>query len=496
MSVFYQELDALIRAGALAKAKDLLKTSRNRKFPSDELGKISLLARRVGMPEMALRLLSPVVRPQGRVKAQATAEHYTEYGGALIHVGSTLEGMKMLEGLKPPYPPQALLYWAFGCFSRWEYMKAIPRLREYVERPELTEYERAVGKANLAAAMVYERTEEAHDFVVGVIREFEEKKYDRLRLNMSISLCDISSSQGNYSEAREALKRALPSLNSTTSFDALFMEKWFALLNLMEKKPGADAEILKVREKAIQMRHWETIRNLDHHLMMVKKDEALLAKLYFGTPYPEMKKRFVKDFGGKWDPPESFDWRPSKAKHGSRLIDLSAPQELEKKISGLKAGQLPARLLSVLTSDLYRPFGIGALFAQVFPGDYYNYLSSPGCIHQLVKKTRKLVGDLGIIIVEKRGLYSAMESKVRMRIPRVWAPEERSQSMMAALERKFPAPTDFSTAEAARALDLNYWTVVKWLKEAVDTGVLDRSGAARATRYRFRESNLKLNVGG
>lgn len=485
---FFEEVDELVKAGALAQAKDLLRKSRQRNFPADEVGKICLLARRVGMPELALRLLAPIVRPQGRVRSEATAEHFTEYGGALIHVGSTLEGMKLLEGIKAPFPPQALLYWSFGCFSRWEYGRAIPKLEEYVKRPELTPYEALVGKANLAAAMVYERTEKAHDFVLEIIRECEEKKADRLRLNMLISLCDISSFQKNLGEARGALEKAKALLSSTTSFDALFLEKWFAILDLMEKKPDALSSIETVRKKALLMRHWETIRNLDYHLVMQTRNRALLSKLYFGTPYKILKERIVKDFGEPWDAPDHYDWQPPAAKKSAKLVDLSDHHGLEKQFSKLKAGQLASKLISVLTSDLYRPFGIGSLFGHIFPDEYYNYLSSPTRIHQLVKRSRAVVEPLGLKISENHSLYSIAESALRIRIPRELSLAPRMDSLLVSLQREYPAPAVFSAPEAAESLRLNYWSVVRWLKDAVANGTLEKSGAARATRYCFKST--------
>jgi len=485
---FYDEIDQLVKNGKLTQAKDALRKSRQRKFPSNEIGKICLLARRCGLPELALRWLSPIVRPQGRTKSVATPDHLVEYAGALIHLGGVLEGMQIIDDVKEPLPPRAHLYWAFGCFARWEYAKSIPRLEAYIRHPEVSDYDRAMGKANLAAALAYERDPKAHDFLVEVIAELKEKKYDRLRLNVQMSLADLSASNNAFEEGRSTLREAEASLGGGSSYDSLFLAKWFAVLDLREGIRGAEKKLQAVRAKALELKHWETIRNIDYHLVMKKHDRDRLARLYFGTPYPMLREKILRDFVEAWSPPDTYEWIPDGAKPTSKLLDFSNSLELEAKFSQFKAGHLGARLVSVLVSDLYRPFNIGAIFGHLFPDEYYNYVSSPARLHQLVKRTRDATKRLGLVISEAEGLYSLATSKVRLRIPREVFLVPRAQSMMAQLRTLFPEEAVFSAEQAAKALDANYWTVVKWIRSAVAEGKLEKQGAARATRYRFSQA--------
>ena len=136
---------------------------------------IAKLARRVNSPELAIRILHPIVRPTNRSQPKATGTEISEYAAALTYIGASTEAYGLLGKVDAQANPEVLLYQAFALFAQWNYKAAIDPLVQYINRKDISDYDRLVGKANLASALVIERVhkdaEEVLTSIIGQARE-------------------------------------------------------------------------------------------------------------------------------------------------------------------------------------------------------------------------------------------------------------------------------------------------------------------------------------
>src|SRR2546430_1421867 len=94
-------VERLIREGKIAPAQRVLGQLAREKIPRASLARYAGLARRAGLPGLALRWLVPVVRPSPRRPAQAAPSETIEYAASLIRLGATAEALALLA----PFPP-------------------------------------------------------------------------------------------------------------------------------------------------------------------------------------------------------------------------------------------------------------------------------------------------------------------------------------------------------------------------------------------------------
>ena len=80
-----------------------------------------------------------------------------EYAGSLIEVGCLQEAFGYLERVDTKKFPEALLIRSFGLFANWDYVHAIPLLEQYIDNSKISDYQKLVGKINLAASMIFEQ---------------------------------------------------------------------------------------------------------------------------------------------------------------------------------------------------------------------------------------------------------------------------------------------------------------------------------------------------
>ena len=142
--------------GQTAKARQELARYRLTSLTRGEKFALAAVARRAGLPYLTLRLLAPFVRPPPRHSVQASEAEKAEYAAALVRVGASREAMGLLGELNGKAVPQVFLYKAHAHITQWEYSLAIPMLQNYL-KASLDDYQRIVGKVNLASAFVHER---------------------------------------------------------------------------------------------------------------------------------------------------------------------------------------------------------------------------------------------------------------------------------------------------------------------------------------------------
>jgi hypothetical protein len=444
---------------------------------------IARLCRRSGIPGAGIRLLHSCVRPSPRDPVRPTAQEQAEYAACLSQIGADEEAMDLLDQLDPAQVPEALLFGAFARFARWDYRSSISILKRYVVHPRLSDYARAVGELNLASALV---AEGLHSEAVPVLEKLaHESRSSGNKLifgNAALVAAEMQIEQGFWKDAEEKLSSARDVSVQVASVDALYVEKWSAILAL--KKNGPSPESLQalrtVRERARARENWETIRDCDYHEALATENAAMLRQVYFGTPFVEYRKK-IKATCPSTISLEGEDYWELGRNPGSREV-----REID--LSSLKPGMLLSRLARCLSSDFYRPFRLATIHAEIFPKRYFHPLHSPTVIHQLMRRLRAHFTKkrIPLRIRESRGSYSLISHQaVKLRIQS----ENSRFSELPVFERFVDhwGEGPFGRIDLQNLLKVSERSAAYLLKSAFSKGWVLKLGAGPQTRYRLTQ---------
>lgn len=480
-------IDRLIREGQGDEARKLIESLAKGKLPRAEAATVASLAERVSLPLVGVRLLNPYVRPERRSPVVPTDEEKAVYAYCLTRIGAADEALALLADIPRQGFPRASFYLAAAHMHRWEYEEALPLLSGYVKARSLTEYQRLVGRVNLAAVLVY-------------LREFRKASYLLHDLLYDTGVRNLTLLHGNclelaaynclvhgkLAEAERFLDRSEALLERTASRERLYLKKWKAILALVRSKGDAAslAALAEVRREARAKADYETLRDCDRFEAVVRSDAKLLAHVYFGTPYESFRKRLLFDFGAKASLPAVYDWAPVQS--GKRAPVLDPARGETDGGAKLKPGGTLHRLAVILTSDFYRPFRIASLFGALFPDEIYNPASSPPRVHQAIKLLRKWLADarLPLDIIGESGFYRVEASGpclIRVTLAR---PTDKNAVQLTKLREKWPGGA-FAVREAAAHLGVSERTALRILENGMKSGSVTRSGTRARARYQF-----------
>lgn len=473
-----QECDDWIRSGQLARCAAALQQLKSTRVPSNYRRELAVIARRIGQPQVGLRLLTPLFR-LGFEGARPT--DLAEYAVLLQRCGANREAMSLLSKVNEAQVPEASLYRAFAHFNLWEYEKSIPHLVQYLGA-DISTYARSVGRVNLADAFLFtERYDAAEYLLEELVAELSPLKLNRLLGNCYEMLGQLHIIRGNFSKAEELLARAEGILGQTGALDGFYISRWQSILQSFKQKDVAP--LMAFRERAKTKCEFESVRQTDFFRLKVSFDTDVFHALYFGTPYPAYREKMTRAFGGE-PRVESYVWGPTK---GGRVNVRDARingRELEFK--GLKSHAL----LVALSEDFYRPIRTTEIFAALWPNEHFNVFSSPQRVHQVVARTRRHFEQHGLdlkISQSPFGYKIDIGEKTALEIPSIHAPAINYERLLFDLQRA--SPQGFTKHSALTELGLSASAFRRFCSWAVHDGRVQKFGASTNTRYTFAVSS-------
>ena len=482
-----REIDSLIQSGNGAAAQSRIKAWFDGDLERNQIATAAGLAWRVGLPQLGIKALNPLVRPSSRKPATATEAEKIEYAGCLVKIGAAEEALALVTGIAAAEHPRVLLVQAFAYIAQWDYHSARTYLAQYVRHGKVRAYDRLVGKVNLAEAMIHDgKIDKARMALRDLLHDASLRRL-HLVFGKTLELAaQFAIEHGRYAEADKYLQQAGKVLGATNGLDIFFVEKWSAISAARQTKGGPEAlaKLATVRTKAEAIGHWETVRDCDKWLALVTGDESRLRHLYHGTPHAAFRRDLAKLPAAPKDWGTEYLWQvtPGKAKSVLDLTDRSPWLD-----GPLRPDQLLHRLLVALTSDFYRPFRVATLYARLYPGEHYNPESSPHRVHEAVKRLRNFLADekLGLEILEAGGQYRlSAEKPFSIRVPlRTLVPTKKNSFLNLVRNRWPDAP--FSVNEVSELLKVSSRTALSQVKTAVEEGALVKEGKGPATRYRL-----------
>lgn len=473
-----EQIEQHLKSGRLGLAIEGIKTVSQHRLKRTDRLKLANLARRVGQPGLALRLLNNFVRET----KDASSLEICEYAIALIRAGYYSEGKELLNSIDTQKFGEALLYVAFANVYQWNYEQAQIHLENYLKL-DLTEYERLVAEVNLAASMImtHQPKGKTISLLSRILVSTENQKAVRLRANALELKAQALVLSDDHVQALKCLKEAESIVDMNVDYDGLFIKKWRALLELKKKPSSAQArnQVLAVRNVAYKVGHWETARDCDLYLGLWHRNRSVLTHLYFGTPYEAYKKRILNQAEKNFTLPSSYLWRLSSKGKPNLYFDLDSGCDQNGKVV-LDSRRQSVRLLTALCSDFYRPMRIADLAVRLFPGEYFNPHSTNDRVHQALRRLR-------LDLQEVRLPLTVEESKgFRLRANSDFGILTHTQAISQDLDLRIQKAFGESPFNISQVEDLLGWprrTLQAKLAEKVEAGEVKKTGKGPSTQY-------------
>jgi tetratricopeptide (TPR) repeat protein len=493
-SILLSRLDQQIRGGqsSIAKAELQNLLEKKIKFPRKQALEFAKIARRLSLPYLSLQIMRPIVHPKIPIHPAANDSEKAVYAGALAKIGAASEALGRLEKLDPLKTPEVYFHKSTIYFQQWHYAKAIPILKKYVKHKGLSEYEVLVGKINLAAAYVLERkVTEAESLLNELLQSTQEKNLQLLYGNALELSAQREIFAGRYDEAEKFLQIARKCLGQTSNLSEFFIRKWMAVLNV-KKHSNVSAESISelesIRDEAIGLEHWETVRECDFFLSLTLKSKSIFSHVYFGTPFYKYREKMKTEGSFTAELPKKYIWHLGglSINEKLRVFDLNMGRELESTIS-ISVGSILHKALSILCQDFYRPVTEGSFFSQLFPDEYFNYETSPSRVSQIIQRLRAWFTEsqIPLEIESIRSAYRLMAtSDYGIQILRVVKSTDPRMHKIEILKNRWPYQA-FSSKEAAEELQCSVSTIVRLFNWAVTHKKIYHSGRGSAVLYRF-----------
>jgi tetratricopeptide (TPR) repeat protein len=485
MGTRVEKLESLIRESRFEEAEKKLRAIR--KVDRQSAVAIANIARRINQPGLALRILSPYVRPTiAHNRVVATPAEKLEYAEALRRVGAIDEAWQLLQEVDEDQNPQASLYKTFCLFNQWKYREAIPILAKYLKRTDLEDYARAVGEINLAAALIQVGSLDEAETLLQRIRESTRASGYILLYGNSLELsAQLLILRKDFDGALAILRLASESLKGSGKIFSLFAEKWSAIAESM-KQNRCTPELLQVFAKAKAAMHWESVRDCDLFIALLNRDSARLQHLYFGTPFESFRQRVLHFDDAHFQMPKTYVWCAGPMP--SQLLNLATGRLEGRKSGHLPTGQALHRFLILLCRDLYRPLLTFSAFGKLFPGEFMNAQTSANRIHQVVKRCREWIAqeNLDLRIEETDGGYQLfVGEKTGVILPCELLPLESAEIEWLLLKTQV-GNHFFNIQQAQVAIAGSASKTLRLLRWALEQGRVQKVGKGPSTMYQVR----------
>lgn len=481
-------MDSLIRKGQQGQAREILLALNLKKTPRALQTEIADIARRVNTPKVIIRLLKPVVH-QEIPQQKPSKKEQALYATALSRLGVFEEAQKILKKLDSTSNPEVLLFLGQHFMLQWDNLSALPKLKKYISRKDISSYSRLVGKVNLMACLVGEmrwaESQKAGEEIWLEIKSLPSDSEERENFNLlyanSLGLSAHSLFlQGKFEKARDQIIEAQQILVGTKSRYELLIKKWVAILDFFRdpKDPENLTRFLTMLSEAVKARDWETVRDFEFYQALALRDDELFLKLYQGTPYPSFRKRIKKIYKPLFKIPKMLDWNIYGVRRSSanvKVFDLSKGCEIGGS-SQLTTYPMLFKLLQFLTKDIYRPVALGSLFSALYPGEYYDPNSSPNRTLLVVKRLRQWLTKNQIpleIEVYDEWFKLVAKSDYIIRVSFQNLSVTKNDSLLESLEHQFLTQS-FTKEQIAENLGLPESTVKRFLTWALKKNKLRR----------------------
>lgn len=487
---FLDDLERKIRDNKAPKLAHLIASVKPSKIPRSLLARYASLVRRMGGVKYSTKLLNPIIR---NIANRPQVAELIEYASCLTRLNLAKESLEILEKIKEEKFPEIHYEFAAAHVSNWDYQKAIPFFENYLKFPDLPPYKRVVGELNLGASYIYlNKFKEAKRSLERVYVTATRDGFNLLAGNACELMGEIFIIEGDFKKALDYLDRAKIFLENTNSRYKLFVDKWLLIIKMLRERgsPESLKAFQAVRKVAAELYEWNTVQELEMFRAIATGDHEKILYCYYGTSYPELRKRIVCLWGKPIETSEVYDRKMGSGNAKKReVFDVATGKDLNTGAS-LKPGQNLHRLMQALSMEVYFPYSTTKLYSLVFPNLHFNPVTSPQQIYEVIKRLNQWFKENNIpfFVDRNKGGYRLRTSQayiLRLKTNNVSltkAEEFISRIKAAGIQ------TGFSISTVEEMLDIPRRSATRLLGDAVSSGLLTREGQTQATRYYFTSS--------
>jgi len=483
------EIDRLIKTGQQNVARAALTKIQPAHVSRAQYAQFVNLLCRTGLVSKGLRLLNPLVRDP-RMKDGATPQEKMEYAYLLVKIGALQEARKILDEIDVKEYPLSLLYYTFSLTPEWRYEATIPLLEKFIAAIGTSmPYSSLIAQVNLAAAQVFTRDYDQARSVLYQAKLQARKQGAQFLLGSLLELsAQLAVGESRWSDARGALEEAASLLRFSVTVESLYVRKWQTVLAFLTSPQPEQmrATMTSFRGRAFREKQWEVARDLDFQFLRRIEDQELFSYLYCGSPAPAFRLRLEKSFPLLALPSGFYGWTGRPGPHTPPTYDLTTGKTDQGECF-LERGQAPHRLLLILARDFYRPTDLAQIASFLYPDDHYHPRHTPIKVHQIVSRLRKQIDQTRIpISIESLNGALRLCFKGNCTLVKDWR-IENVPLMKTKLELD-PILTElrdrfFSARDLARLMDASLSCAVRRIRHLVESGLVQRHGTGKNTRY-------------
>lgn len=474
------DFEQKIRAGRGTEVKKVLSEISVQKVPRKAYLKLSNLAVRCGSPGYALKLLGLEIRKKDFSMEALSLPERAEYGGALVSIGAFIEAQKILQYTDGAEYPRAYLYYAFSLFNQWKYSEAVPWLEKFLKANK-DPYADQVGRVNLCAALIYRQDYILAESLLQKLRKDLEPSQSYFLLgNVYELLAQCYLGLNDFEKTSRVLMESEKLLERTGSYFRLFVLKWKSVLSLKQSLINAVPEVNEVRKLAVDLQHFETLRECDFFQGTILEERELVQKVFFGSPFASYRDKVLASTPHQ-------EWLAVNhhvvefSEGGGKIIEGFLP------IGKIQSNSVLHNLQKIILSDFYAPLRMATLFSRLFPESHYDPNSSPNRVYQLVHRwnSEAEAESLPLRIKSQKNSFRIESLEpCSVRVARDLRIENKIESQIQMLKDHFEK-NEFSAADAQILLARSQSFTSELLQEAQKSLNLQKFGGGRATRYRF-----------
>lgn len=375
----FDELELHLKSGQSKQVRDELRKYPSESIPHEWVGRFASLARRSGIPGIAVKNLHALLRlPTGKL-AGGFEKEKAEYAASLIEIGVMSEAEDIIDQLNAEEELELFLWKVRVLFSQRNYRPVLSPLEKLV-RQHRHDKNGAIyqAKMDLAFALIQERVfDQADALADDLIEEFIQPEHAVWRGRALLIAAQSALHRNLLGTAQRHIYSAQAVLKGKGPYHEFYARQWLVIHNLLESGAAEPerTELKKVRVMAKELGIWEAVRDCDHFEAKITGNIEQHMHVYFGSPFPYYQKRLISELGKEVKIPEYYYFNFDSTHKAEEMLDVTTGQVTrdigDANVQSLPisfAGHAPAqKLLQTLASDFYAPFSYGALWDSLFP---------------------------------------------------------------------------------------------------------------------------------
>ncbi len=492
-----EKIESYALQGLHENCRDAFSKLDSKKIPRSLKVRFAELAFRINFPIMTLKILKPCIYPISPFAEKASDKEKMIYSSSLASLGVVRDALSVLKTVDVENEPESLFHIASTHMFDWDYENALEVLKQYIAVASLPPYKKLVGNVNLVACFITLRQwDDAKKLVTQCIEQCVQNSYQLLLGNCLELKGQIELFNGDYEKAIVTFQQARSCLAHQKGNYLLFVEKWIVFcqgkISNNLQRHLVEKEFSSLKDKALQIGHWATLRECDLLQAILLQDEDLIRKVYLGTPSTVYRKRIKNFYGQTISNTNNYQLRLGSLDTDTPLVRFDPLARLPNQ-SGLFQKPKLLQIFKALSEDFYQPSTIGYLFQKTYPTERFNAETSIPRVLQLLRSLNKWFSQQNLplrVLFKKSEFKLVSEAPILVTIHRLNQIDSVNGNLIALKDHfKF---REFSAQHVGEVLNISGSTAGRFLEAALQKKLIQKRGNGRGTVYRIAQVRNKI----